>query len=356
MILRNISLVIRALGAGFTGCAKRAQVPKAPYQIAVEEYYRELDKAGTGDSLDGATAAVKSAIADNPANLETRVLYLNILLQRAFISSPPPDARTQFIAEFKRLHLGPPGAPGPDWVKPRTYVTFGDYLLRSGNEDSARQEPEAIHLAKAAFQAAAEFYLHGHKLAAAVATPTEGAIQERSNAVDGYTQSQRGILDMLANLSDANTSGPASNSELTRQLGEPLNERLSLVFSKGELPAASFSGTMITPSALIAQSRFYQDSANRNSKTLLVVVRSTQGAGRGEQHRAGRRPTKGTAVRTRPIEGHHPAPGNSARTAVLEPPPLRSGRDGIRPWKSRISVPGAGCGLRSPVAGRVTAP
>ncbi len=74
---------------------------------------------------------------------------------------------------------------------------------------------------------------------------------------------------MLANLSDANTSGPASNSELTRQLGEPLNERLSLVFSKGELPAASFSGTMITPSALIAQSRFFQDSANRNSKTLL---------------------------------------------------------------------------------------
>ncbi len=64
MILRNISLVIVALAIGFTGCAKRAQVPKAPYQVAVEEYYRELDKAGTGDSLEGAAAAVKSAIAD----------------------------------------------------------------------------------------------------------------------------------------------------------------------------------------------------------------------------------------------------------------------------------------------------
>ena len=168
---------------------------KTPYQIALETYYGELDKSGPDGPLEKSSAAAKAAITANPASLETRLLHLNILLQRAFLNPPVPNASTEFVAEFKRLHLRPPGLPAQDWAAPRIYVTFGDYLLRLGNQAEA-------HTAKAAYQSASDFYSLGHRMAAA----TKEAAQEKDNALDGYVQAQRGMYEATRPAASSSTS------------------------------------------------------------------------------------------------------------------------------------------------------
>lgn len=273
-----------------SGCAKRVRIVKTPYQTALETYYGELDKSGPDGPLEKSSAAAKAAITANPASLETRLLHLNILLQQAFLNPPVPNAPAQFVAEFKRLHLRPPGLLAQDWAVPRIYITFGDYLLRLATQANAEEGPAAAHTAKAAYQSASDFYSLAHRLA----TAAKEAAQERDNALDGYVQAQRGIFEAIMGLEDGNS--PRA-SELVRALSEPTLARVSAALEKGEVTPAPFSVALLSPGALMAQDRHHQDLANRKledvetwcgaNKALLAAADSALTAAQREEVQKG---------------------------------------------------------------------